>query len=186
MGQKTVRFSDLSGQLIIDDIGPARVVIREHPGLAGGPVEVEALADEVRTIEKSALAVAVLDLYFPGEEDPRRVAVDAGTFDAMATDTPMSQLLATARPARRASRTAVASGARDGRVDYATLEHAGAPHKGKTTEVEKQLVRDHLDQVNQRLAAQGLRTISPDDPEHAERYGLTPAHQAPANSGTNG
>jgi hypothetical protein len=172
VGQKTVRFSDLSGQLIADDTGPARIVVREHPGLAGGPVEIEALTDEARAIEKAALAVAVVDLYFPGEQDPRRVALDAGTFDALATDTPMSGLLAAARPARRAPRQAAASAARDGRVDYATLEHAGTPHKGKTTEAEKQLVRDHLDQINQRLAAQGLRTISPADPDHVERYGL--------------
>ena len=52
------------------------------------------------------------------------------------------------------------------------FEHAGKPHKGKTTDAEKQLVRDHLDEVNERLAAQGLRTISLTDPDHIERYAL--------------
>ena len=33
-------------------------------------------------------------------------------------------------------------------------------------------VRDHLDQINERLAGQGLRVISLSDPEHVERYGL--------------
>ena len=59
-----------------------------------------------------------------------------------------------------------------GRVNYASLEHAGEPHKGKTTDAEKQLVRDHLEEINDRLVAQGLRTISLTDPDHVDRYGL--------------
>ena len=172
MGQKTVRFSDLSGQLILEDSAPARIVVCEHPGLGDSPVEIEALADEARTIEKAARQVAVVDLYFPGEEQPRRVAVDVDEFDKLATDKPMSELLITARPARRASRSASASAARDSRISYATLEHAGKPHKGKITEAERQLVREHFDEINKRLAAQNLRTISLTDPEHIERYDL--------------
>ena len=52
------------------------------------------------------------------------------------------------------------------------MEHAGKPHKGKVTDAEKQLVRDHLDEINRRLAQQGIRTISLADPDHAERYSL--------------
>ena len=33
-------------------------------------------------------------------------------------------------------------------------------------------MRDHFDEINDRLVAQGLRTISLTDPEHVERYGL--------------
>ncbi|MGO9080743.1 MAG: hypothetical protein ACLQDY_17140 [Streptosporangiaceae bacterium] len=172
MGQKTVQFSDLSGQLIMGDDAPARIVIHEHPELAGGPVEIEALTDEARAIEKAALRVAVVDLYLPGGEEPRRVAMEAAAFDQMASDKPMSELLAAARPARRSPRPAAAPAARGDRADYATLEYAGKPHRGKVTDAEKQLVRDHLDEINQRLATQGLRTISPADPDHIERYGL--------------
>ena len=109
MGQKTVRFSDLSGQLITGDEAPARIVIREHPALAGGPVEIEALTGEARDIEKAAGQAAVLDLYFPGDDQPRRVAMDAAAFDSMATDAPMGQILASARPARRAPRSRAAT-----------------------------------------------------------------------------
>jgi hypothetical protein len=109
VGQKTVRFSDLSGQLITGDEAPARIVIREHPALAGGPVEIEALTGEARDIEKAAGQVAVLDVYFPGEDQPRRVAMDAGAFDGLATDAPMSQILTSARPARRAPRSRAAT-----------------------------------------------------------------------------
>jgi hypothetical protein len=172
VGQKTVRFSDLSGQLITDDEAPARIVVSEHPALPDGPVEIEALTAEATDIEKAGGQAALVDLYFPGDEQPRRVVLDVAEFDKLATDRPMSEILATARPARRSSRSATAAASREDRANYATLEHAGKPHKGKTTDAEKRLVREHLDQINERLAAQNLRTISLTDPDHVERYGL--------------
>jgi hypothetical protein len=172
VGQKTVRFSDLSGQLILDDSAFARIVIHEHPELGDSPVEIEVLADEATTIEKEGVQVAVVDLYFPDDDQPHRVAMDVDAFDRLATDKPMSELLASARPAKRAARAATAAPARDSRVNYATMEHAGKPHKGKTTDAEKRLVHDHLDEINERLSAEGIRPISLDDPDHVERYGL--------------
>jgi hypothetical protein len=171
MGQKTVRFSDLSGQLIMNDDALARIVIHEHPELGDAPVEIEALADEAEAMEQAALRVAVMDVYLRDDIEPRRVVMEADVFDKLATDNPMSELLIAARPARRSSK-APANGSRGDRLDYATLEHAGKPHKGKTTDTEKQLVRDHLAEINERLARQGLRTISLTDPDHVERYGL--------------
>jgi hypothetical protein len=172
VGQKTVRFSDLSGELITRDDALARIVIHEHPELGDSPVEIEGLADEAAAIEKAALRVAVVDLYLPGEDEPRRVAMEAAAFDELATDRPMSELLLTARPARPARRAKSAAAGPRG-VNYDTLEHAGEPHKGRITAAERELVRDHLDAINDRLAAQGLRTIDPADPEHVARYGLT-------------
>jgi hypothetical protein len=185
VGQKTVRFSDLSGQLITEEDTLARVVVFDHPELGDSPVEFEALTDEVLAIDKAALRVAVVELHLPGEEEPRRVTVDLDAFDAMATDTPMSELLITARPARKSSRSASATSSRGsrasnsgaatspaGKVNYATLEHAGEPHKGKITDTERQLVQQNFEQINDRLVNQGLRTISLADPDHVERYGL--------------
>jgi hypothetical protein len=172
VGQKTVRFSDLSGEIITRDDAVARIVIHDHPGLGDGPVEIEAIADEARAIEKAAVQVAVVELHFAGEEEPRRVAMDLTAFDKLATDKPMSELLAAARPARRTARTGAPAPARGDRTNYASLEHAGQPHKGKITDAERQLVREHFDEVNDRLVAQGLRTISLTDPEHVDRYGL--------------
>ncbi len=172
MGQKTVRFSDLSGQLIMDDDQLARIVIHEHPELGDGPVEIEALTDEAQGIEQAALRVAVIDLYLPDDIVPRRIVLEADAFDKLASQSPMDELLGAARPVRRGSKPAVSGGSRSDRPDYATLEHAGKPHKGKVTDAEKQLVRDHLDEINQRLAGQGIRTISLTDPDHVERYDL--------------
>lgn len=173
VGQKTVRFSDLSGELITRDDTLARIVIHEHPELSDSPVEIEALADEAAAIDKAALRVAVVELYLPGEEEPHRVTMDAAAFDQLATDKPMSELLLTARPARTARRSrATAPAAPRGGISYDTLEHAGEPHKGRITGAERELVRDHLDAINERLARQGMRTIDPKDPEHVARYGL--------------
>jgi hypothetical protein len=172
MGQKTVRFSDLSGQLITNDEGLARIVVHEHPELVDGPVEIEALAEEAEAMEQAGLRVAVIDVYLPDDLEPRRLVMEADAFDKLATDTPIEELLIAARPARRSTRASGNGSARGDRLDYTTREHAGKPHKGKITDTEKDLVRDHLDEINARLAAQGLRTISLSDPDHVERYGL--------------
>jgi hypothetical protein len=172
MGQETVRFSDLTDQLIVEDDALVRIVVLEHPELGDHPVEIEAHADEAKAIEAAALQVAIVDLYLPGEDEPRRVALDAGAFDKLATARPVSELLVSARPAKRGSKLSTGSVNRGERIDYVTLEHAGKPHKGKTTDAEKQLVREHLEEINERLAAEGLRTISLSDPSHVERYGL--------------
>ena len=168
MGQKTVRFSDLSGELITHDDAVARIVIRQHPELGDRPVEIEAHADEARAIEKAALRLAVVDLYLPGDDGPHQVAMDADSFDKLATEKAMTEVLLGARPARRIPGAAVASD----RAAYASAAHAGTPHRGRITETEKQLVRERFEEINQRLARQGLRTISLSDPEHVERYGL--------------
>jgi hypothetical protein len=175
MGQKTVRFSDLSGQLITHDEALARVVVHEHPDLVDGPVEIEALTEEAEGMEQSALRVAVIDLYLPDDLEPRRLIIEADAFDKLATENPMNQLLIAARPARRSTKASASGSPRGDRLDYGTLEHAGKPHKGKVTDAEKDLVRDHLDEINLLLAQQGIRTISVGDPDHVERYGLQQA-----------
>lgn len=111
MGQKTVRFSDLSGQLIMREDALARIVIHEHPDLGEGPVEIESLADEALALEKDTLRVAVLDVYLPGEDLPRRVTLDADAFGALVTEKPVSDMLAAARPVKRAGRPRLARAA---------------------------------------------------------------------------
>jgi hypothetical protein len=175
MGQKTVRFSDLSEKLITDDGDLVRIVVREHPELDGQAVEFEAQRDEVKSLLGEALQVAEIELHFPGETEPQRLVVDTAVFDKLATARPMAELLVAASPAKRTSTTRAAAPRKE-RIDYGTLEHAGKPHRGAVTDAEKQVVQEHLAEVNKRLAADGLRTIDPAGPDHAERYGL----EAPA------
>src|SRR5258708_37019187 len=166
MGQKTVRFSDLSGQLIMHDDALARLGVHGHPELGDGPVGIEALAEEAEAIEEAALRVAVIDLYLPDDIEPRRIVMEADAFDKLATQNSMDELLTAARPVRRSTRSSATGGSRGDRLDYATREHAGKPHKGKITDTEKELVRDHLDGVNERPAGQGPRPTPPTAPPH--------------------
>ncbi|MGX7672096.1 hypothetical protein [Plantactinospora sp. DSM 117369] len=169
MGKRTVHVSDLSGKVVQSADEVVRIVVLDHPDLVAGPVQLEAEPTEVESIDDAALDVAVVEIHDgqPGDA-PRRVVLTASEFDALATDVPMAQLL------RTAERVRPAKASRE-RVDYATLEHAGKPHRGRVTEEEARLVRDHLDEVNKRLADEGIRQIDPADPEHAARYGFPTA-----------
>lgn len=169
MGTKTVHVSDFSGNILQPGDDVVRVVVLEHPDLIVGPVQLEATPAEIERIDDAALDVAVVEIVdgTPGSE-PRRIVLTASEFDSLASDVPMAQLLKTAeriRPVRPAKRAPT-------KIDYATMEHAGKPHRGRTTEEEAKLVRDHLDEINRRLAEEGIRQIDPTDPEHAERYGF--------------
>ncbi|MFK3983620.1 hypothetical protein ACI2K4_24975 [Micromonospora sp. NPDC050397] len=170
MGRKTVHVSDFSGKVLHSDDEVVRVVVLEHPDLVAGPVQLEARPVEVEGIDDASLDVAIVEIYDSlGGGEPRRVVLTANEFDALATDVPMAQLLKTAE---RIKPTKTAKRAANDRLDYATLEHAGKPHRGKTTEEEAQLVRENLDEINKRLADEGVRQIDPADPEHAARYGF--------------
>ncbi|MEV6973719.1 hypothetical protein [Kitasatospora sp. NPDC093806] len=173
MGQKIIRFSDLTGRHADDDADLVRVVVRRHPDLEDGPVEIEALADELTSVQDLALDLVTIELHHPDTDEPRTVVMEAATFDRLASAAPMAEVL---RGAKRVARTAPsqlpAPGGTRERVNYASLEHAGKPHKGRTTDAEKQLVRQHLDEINDRLAAEGVRTIDLGNAEHVARYGL--------------
>ncbi|MEU3453030.1 hypothetical protein ABZ671_05445 [Micromonospora sp. NPDC006766] len=171
MGKKTIQVSDFSGQVLQHDDQVVKVVVLEHPDLVAGPVQLDATPLEVESIDDAALDVAVVEIHDQhGGGEPRRVVLTASEFDAMATDVPMAQLLRTAERVKlpKARRSVE-------KVDYGTIEHAGKPHRGRVTEEEARLVREHLDEVNKRLADAGIRQVDPTDPEHAARYGFPTA-----------
>lgn len=168
MGQKVVKFSDLSGKIVGDD-ELVRLVVTQHPDLENGPVEIEAAPSELADIEQHALDVVTFEVHLPGEE-PKTVVMDVDAFNKLATDDPMDVVLKAAR--RSFAKPARAKSTGEPRLNYASVEHAGKPHKGKTTDAEKQIIRDHFAQINERLQGEGLRTIDLDNPEHVSRYGL--------------
>lgn len=168
MGQKLVKFSDLSGNLV-DDEEVVRLIITQHPDLADGPVEIEAAPAELEGVEQLALNVVSFDVIRPGEE-PTTVIMEIEAFNKLSTQDPMPVVLKAAR--RSYAKAAGAKPTGEVRINYASVEHAGKPHKGRTTDAEKQIVRDHLEAVNGRLRNEGLRTIDLDNPEHVTRYGL--------------
>lgn len=173
MAKIEVTQSDFTGQQVPKEREHevVRVVVHEHPDMAYGPVELEALPEEIGDLAKLALKVVEVEVHQPGGDAPTHLLLDPRQFNKLATgERKMPDILADAPLVAQRKVGRAAAGA--ARRDYATLEWAGAPHKGKTTEQEKRLVRDNLDAVNSRLQAQGLRTVDLGNPEHVERYGL--------------
>jgi hypothetical protein len=165
-----VRFSDLTNKIIEDNDAVVRIVVEQHPALHDGPVELEAAEDEVELIRQGALSVVSLKLY-PGDgSEPETVTMEIETFNKLAGDMDMADVIRRAEPAyppRKQARSAPVP-----TLDYSTLEHAGKPHRGKTMEAEKEIVRNNLTAINERLRREGIRTIDLDNAEHVARYGL--------------
>jgi hypothetical protein len=185
MALKTVHTSDLSGRYIEDEGQLGRLVVREHPNLAAGelPVELEVLPDELEKLAGEESQFVGLDYYAPGEASPARLIVRLDEFNELAHNGGMDDVLRSAiraqqrlreAPGRRRGRPPRMERRREPRerINYASPEHAGEPHRGRTTEAEKEFVRTHLDEVNERLVAKGMRPIDPNDPRMRERYGL--------------
>jgi hypothetical protein len=74
-----------------------------------------------------------------------------------------------APPARRGRPRKEGAGEK---IDYASPEHAGEPHRGRVSPEEAAYVRGHFGEVNKRLSDKGMRMIDPADPKMKERYGL--------------
>ncbi len=170
MAQRMVRFSDLTNKIIEDD-QVVRIVVEQHPALAGGPVEIEASLDEVEPIRKGALSLVSLKLYLGDGSEPEVITAEVEEFNNLASGLDMADVIRRAGPAyppRRQTRPVPVVD----KLDYSTLEHAGKPHRGKTTDAEKDTVRQNLAAINERLKADGMRIIDLADAEHVARYGL--------------
>lgn len=144
------------------------------------PIRLEVLPSEVEGRLKTADRMVEVRYSAPGARLPERYVIPLEDFSALAKGRDMNAILSEAHAATQAQRgrptadgrkPAAAGGVRT-KINYASLEHAGEPHRGKITEAERDLVRDNLDQINARLAAAGMRPIDPADPKMQERYGL--------------
>jgi len=179
MATKVVHVSDLSGREAEDESQLGRMVVLEHPEI-GVPATLEVFPDEVADLQ-SAERIVRIEYYAPGERKAQQLTVPVDQFNALAKDGDMRALLVqvitakherrggAARPSGRPRGAAVSRG----KVNYATHEHAGEPHRGRITEAEKELVRGNLETVNKRLRDAGLREIDPNDQTMKDRYGLS-------------
>jgi hypothetical protein len=173
---KVVHVSDLSGQQGGQEEF-ARLIVHEHPGYST-PITLEVLPEEVADLPDESQYVSI-ELVQPGERSGRRAIVSLEAFDALAGEgSDMNVILMNALAAshqqrgQEARRGNAVRPARRERIDYATLEHAGRPHRGRITDAEKTLVRGNLDTINARLRSEGQREIDPNDDTLKERYGL--------------
>jgi hypothetical protein len=165
LGRKVTAFSDLTGaEVPEDELG--RLVIRDHSDLSGPAVYLEALPNEVTGLGKANVPMVTVEWQPPSGGEAQTYTLPVSDFDKLAKDGPTSKLLAGApRASGRRS-----SGGEE--INYATLEHAGRPHRGRISPEEAAFVREHLDEVNERLRAEGKRLIDPTNKEHKEQYGF--------------
>jgi hypothetical protein len=171
---KQIRVSDLSGKQANDD-QMAKLVIHQHPQY-DGRIELDVLPDEIGELPDSESFVSI-EVIQPGDRSGQRALISLNQFNKMAGSADMNAILmeavATQAPPEHKRRTPRGrSGRGSSKVNYATLEHAGEPHRGRITDAEKELVRGNLDMINKRLRDAGQREINPNDPEMQRRYGL--------------
>ena len=182
MAVKVVHVSDLTGAEA-DEAKMAKLTIRRHPGVEGLPVTLEALPEELSGLD-SEHEVVEYDLQLPDADRPQRLVAPLADFQKLVVQDVLTRAViaqaeqrAQGEAPRRRGRSAKGAGSRrtagEGKINYATLEHAGEPHRGRLTEEEKRIVREHFDEVNKRLSDKGLRMIDPADPKMKERYGLS-------------
>jgi hypothetical protein len=178
MAVKVVHVSDISGKEA-DEQSLGQLVVHEHPEYADLPVTLEVLPEEVESLQGASRFVTV-EWIAPGGRKGERMVVSLDDFNLLAGAGVMESAVQDALIAKHRSRPRSGGGAggssagRSGRgkVNYATLEHAGEPHRGRITEAEKELVRKNLDQINKRLRDAGQREIDPSDQAMRDRYGL--------------
>lgn len=143
MGEKSVHFSDLSGQMAENAEELARMLVTEHPDL-DKPVELEALPDELSQLGKFSLQAVRVEVTMPDEDDATTHTLTVNNFKKLATAKSMPEVLADAHPAaaKRRSHNKTTNG--DPLRNFDTLEQAGLLHKGKIGDEEARLVRDNL------------------------------------------
>jgi hypothetical protein len=181
MAVKTIHVSDISGKEA-DEQTLGRLVVHEHPEYSDLPVTLEALPEEIEQLQGSSARFVTVEWIRPGSRKGERVTVPIEDFNLLAGPGVMDNAIQDALINKHRTRSRAGDGTRPAsttttragraKVNYATPEHAGEPHRGRITEAEKELVRSHLDEINGRLAQRGLREIDPGDPTMKERYGL--------------
>ena len=175
MAVKVVHVSDLSEmQGEKDQLG---TLVVEYPGIAGR-VTLEVFPEELEGLQSGEQFVR-LEWTAPGQRTAKVRNVTQPAFDALAKNRDMEAVLEDALKAAKspssqgqAAQSRPSGSSRRGKVNYASLDHAGEAHRGRITEAEKELVRGNLDKINKRLRESGQREIDPNDPTMKQRYGL--------------
>lgn len=185
MGEKVVRFSDLSGQMADEAAGGLiPLTVTDYPDADPDQrVRIEVTPDELEKIGKLSIAAVGLETEPTNEEEKQfRFVVPLAKLASLATVAPIEEVLANAQPIEppKGNRRSQGDGRRshnqraDGGalINYNDPEYAGLPHKGKVGEAESAFVRDNLELVNERRTAASHAPIDPSNPEYAKRYGF--------------
>jgi hypothetical protein len=163
---RTIKASDLTGELVLDETQLAVLTVLKHPALVNGPVKLETALSELKSVDKNALDVAIFDLTMGGET--KRVVMQLAAFNALARNGDMDHVVANAASVKQPAMKVTATD----RIDYTTPDRYGQLHRGKITDEEARLVRENPDQASANRKAQGHPPIDWDDPKEQARYGL--------------
>lgn len=193
MARVEIRVSDLTRQPIVDEEQAARLIV-EHPDYPE-PIGLDVLPDEVKPyLDEEATRFVVLSLEEPDNPHPdKRYAMALDDFNQLFqtgdSESALEEAFAQQQEEQRQQKTRRKGAGRRGgrqrqqrqtrqrrqeRIDYASPEYAGTPHRGTISEEEKRYVRENLREVNERLDREGKRTIDPSDPKMAADYGFQP------------
>ena len=170
---KVVHVSDLSDMQ--GEEGQLGRLVVEYPGISERAT-LEVSPEELEGVQ-SAEQFVRLEWTPPGQRIAQVMIVPQTAFDSLAKSRDMETVLRDAISAAKSrsgqpAQPRTGAAGRRGKINYATLEHAGEPHRGRITEAEKELVRGNLDKINKRLRGSGQREIDANDPAMKERYGL--------------
>jgi hypothetical protein len=179
MAVKVVRVSDLSdAQAEESQFG--KLIVHQHPDFPQ-TIALDVLPDEIGDLPESETYVEI-EFVQPGDTSGQRATLTVDQFNKLGGSKDMKAVLTRALEEQRQTGAQEAPTPRRGRrggaapslgkTNYASLEHAGEPHRGRITDAEKELVRGNLEKINKRLRDSGLREIDPNDPTMKERYGL--------------
>jgi len=173
MAERVIRetLSDMSAQVL-----PETEVVQlhvDHPDMPEAPTHrLDVSGDEADALRKLAAPVVRVVVVAPGQEAPEVLSVPVAKFDSLfkAVGKKAVDVLVEAPVVGKKVRPENGNG--DTGRDYATLEWAGTPKKGRVSPAEKEFIRNNFDAVQERLARDGMRKIDLNNPEHVARFGL--------------
>ena len=172
MGSVLFKVSDLTGDIVQpeQEAQLTPLVVEQHPDF-DEPITLEVLPEDIEGALPEPTQLVLLSY------NSQQYLLPVEQFERLfQNDRHAEVVLEAALAAQREEQQQAARGTqrrqRRQRTNWASAERAGEPHRGTISEAEKTYVREHLDEVNQRLRSHGIREIDPRDPELAERYGL--------------
>lgn len=170
MAKRVILISDITGEDIPEDES-ITIIVREHPS-TDEPVKLDAGKSDLASLRKNKRDYAILEVVDADGETERLIVLASdfnkfikGDADEVLAEADVVVIPAQAHAAPKPTTDAV-------KLDYKTLQYAGRPHRGKTTDEEKQMVQDNLETINANLKAAGIRQIELSNADHVERYGL--------------
>jgi hypothetical protein len=179
MGTRLFKVSDISGKVVENEGQLTQLTIESHPTYEE-QITLEVLPEEVEGKLPETRDFVAISYQAPGDLEPSRFLMSLADFNNLFqgadTDAILQRALSEQQEAQEAGRgrTRTQRSQTRTRINWASPEHAGEPHRGTISEAERIYVQEHLDEVNARLREQGMREIDPTDLTMIERYGFTP------------